>query len=179
MISSNLSRTSPASLAFAAAGANHVGLGLLRGAQRELAYALYLRRRVPGISVWATIDIMLLLIRVLVDLGDGSSAAALIGEAGRLLAASPGDAYALQTRLEQLERRLADRRPALALTDPLTPRELTVLRMLRSTLPLREVAASLNLSVNTIKTQVQSIYRKLGVSARRDAIARGQQLGIL
>jgi LuxR family maltose regulon positive regulatory protein len=62
---------------------------------------------------------------------------------------------------------------------PLTGREVTVLLLLRSSLSLREIAAHLDLSVNTIRTQVQSIYRKLGVSARRDAIARGQQLGLL
>jgi LuxR family transcriptional regulator, maltose regulon positive regulatory protein len=179
MFGSDLSGTAAASLALAAVGANHAGLGRLREARQELAYALSLRRRVPGISQWATIDIMLLLIRVLVDLGDCSAAAALIGEAGRLLAASPGDAHVLQARLEQLERRLADRPNGLALADPLTARELTVLRMLRGALPLREIAAGLGLSVNTVKTQVQSIYRKLGVSARRDAVARGEQLGIL
>ena len=54
-----------------------------------------------------------------------------------------------------------------------------MLRLLRSALSRREIAAALNLSENTIKTQVTSIYGKLGVSARGDAIARGQQLGIL
>jgi LuxR family transcriptional regulator, maltose regulon positive regulatory protein len=176
---SNLDRTPSASVACAAAGAIHARRGRLAEARKELKYAVYLRRRAPGVCLWATIDIMLLLTSVLADLGDRSSAAALAGEAGRLLAASPGDAYALQARLEQLERRLDDRPRDLPLPDPLTERELAVLHLLRSALPLREIAAGLGLSVNTIKTQVQSIYRKLGVSARDDAIAHGHQIGLL
>ncbi len=129
--------------------------------------------------MWATIDIMLRLGQVLVDLGDRSSAADLAGEAGFLLAASPDDTHALRARLDQLERRLAGWSRAQVLADPLTEREVTVLQLLRSALPLREIADHLGLSVNTIKSQVQSIYRKLGVSARGEAITRGLQIGIL
>lgn len=42
-----------------------------------------------------------------------------------------------------------------------------------------EVAASLHVSPNTIKTQISSIYRKLGVSTREAALMRGAQLGII
>jgi LuxR family transcriptional regulator, maltose regulon positive regulatory protein len=179
MISRNLSQTPPASLAFAAAGAAHAGLGRLHEARGELEYALDLRRRIPGISVWATIDIMLRLAMVLVDVADRSSAAALAAEARLLLAGSPGEARALRARLRQLEQRLEGRPRALRLADPLTDREVMVLQLLRSALPLREIAAVQDLSVNTIKTQVRSIYRKLGVSARCDAVTRGRQVGLL
>ena len=179
MSSSNLGRTPPASLAHAAAGAAHAGLGRLPEARSELEHALRARRRLPGISAWATIDIMLLLTKVLIDLGDRSSAAVLAGEVSLLLTTAPDDTHPLRARLERLERRLEGRSPAPVLADPLTEREVTVLRLLRSALSRREIAAALNLSENTIKTQVKSIYGKLGVSARGDAIARGQQLGIL
>ena len=179
MRSSNLGRTPPASLAHAAAGAAHAGLGRLPEARSELEHALQARRQLPGISAWATIDIMLLLTTVLIDLGDRSSAAVLAGEVGLLLTTAPDDAHPLRARLERLERRLEGRSPAPVLAYPLTEREMTVLRLLRSALSRREIAAALNLSENTIKTQVKSIYGKLGVSARGDAIARGQQLGIL
>ncbi|HLN68606.1 MAG TPA: LuxR C-terminal-related transcriptional regulator [Streptosporangiaceae bacterium] len=179
MSGSNLGRTPPASLAHAAAGAAHAGLGRLPEARSELEHALRARRRRPGISAWATIDIMLVLTKVLIDLGDRSSAAVLAGEVSLLLTAAPDDTHPLRARLERLERRLEGRSPARALADPLTEREVTVLRLLRSALSRREIAAALNLSENTIKTQVTSIYGKLGVSARGDAIARGQQLGIL
>lgn len=179
MTSRNLSRTPSGSLAFAAAGAAHAGLGRLQEARGELEYALDLRRRISGIGVWATIDIMLRLAMVLVDVGDRSSAAALAAEAGLLLADSPGEARALRARLRQLEQRLEGCPGALGLADPLTEREVIVLQLLRSALPLREIAAVQGLSVNTIKTQVQSIYSKLSVSARSDAITRGRQVGVL
>jgi DNA-binding NarL/FixJ family response regulator len=65
------------------------------------------------------------------------------------------------------------------LPDPLTERESVVLQLLRGSLSPREIAAELGRSPNTIKTQTQAIYRKLGVSTRRAAITRGLDTGIL
>ncbi|MET9414319.1 LuxR C-terminal-related transcriptional regulator [Streptomyces klenkii] len=42
-----------------------------------------------------------------------------------------------------------------------------------------EIAADLSLSVNTVKTHLRSVYRKLGVSRRREAVERGRELRIL
>ena len=63
--------------------------------------------------------------------------------------------------------------------DPLTDRELAVLRLLRGTLSLREIGHELHLSQNTIKTHAQAIYRKLGVSTRPDAVEKGRETGLL
>ena len=52
----------------------------------------------------------------------------------------------------------------------LSDRERSVFRMLRSRLTLREIAGELYLSPNTVKTHTQSIYRKLGVSSRAEAV---------
>lgn len=62
--------------------------------------------------------------------------------------------------------------------DPLTSRETTVLRYLQGTLSNIEIAAELSLSLHTVKTHLRSIYRKLGVAHRREAVrkAREQQL---
>jgi ATP/maltotriose-dependent transcriptional regulator MalT len=65
------------------------------------------------------------------------------------------------------------------LGEPLTEREIRVLRLLRGSLTLPEIGAELGLSPNTIKTRTQVIYRKLGVCTRRDAITQGQHIGIL
>jgi LuxR family maltose regulon positive regulatory protein len=54
-----------------------------------------------------------------------------------------------------------------------------VLRMLRGTLSIREIGETLNVSQNTVKTHTSSIYRKLGVSSRHDAIRRGIDMDIL
>jgi len=53
-----------------------------------------------------------------------------------------------------------------------------VLRLLRGTLSLREIGQELHLSPNTIKTHTRLIYRKLGVSTRRQAVEQGHRAGI-
>ena len=66
----------------------------------------------------------------------------------------------------------------MSLADPLTEREMAVLRLLEGTLSLREIGQELYLSANTIKTHTRPIYRKLGVSTRHDAITKGRETGI-
>jgi LuxR family maltose regulon positive regulatory protein len=61
----------------------------------------------------------------------------------------------------------------------LSERESVVLRYLAEDLDLTGVAARLQVSPNTVKSQVRGIYRKLGVGSRRDALARAQELGLL
>ena len=68
---------------------------------------------------------------------------------------------------------------AAALTEPLSDRERDVLRLLPTLLRTPELAGELFVSVNTVKTHVKSIYRKLGVSSRRDAVARGRELRLI
>jgi LuxR family maltose regulon positive regulatory protein len=63
--------------------------------------------------------------------------------------------------------------------EPLTERETEVLGLLRGSLSVREIAAELTRSPNTIKGHIRAIYRKLGVSTRAAAITRGQDTGIL
>lgn len=65
---------------------------------------------------------------------------------------------------------------ALRLPDPLSPQETKVLAYLGSPLTQREIAAELYISVNTLKTHVKSIYRKLDVGSRTDATERGRRL---
>ena len=54
----------------------------------------------------------------------------------------------------------------------LSDRERAVLRALSGPLTLREIAAELHVSHNTVKTQVRSVFRKLGAHDRADAVAR-------
>jgi LuxR family transcriptional regulator, maltose regulon positive regulatory protein len=61
----------------------------------------------------------------------------------------------------------------------LTPTEVAVLRDLPSLLTLTEIADARAVSVNTVKTHLRSIYRKLGVSARRDAVEAARRRGLL
>ncbi len=65
------------------------------------------------------------------------------------------------------------------LRTPLSERELLVLRYLPSRMTHAEIAAQLFVSVNTVKTQVRSIYTKLGARGRKDAIDRAEELGLV
>jgi LuxR family transcriptional regulator, maltose regulon positive regulatory protein len=79
--------------------------------------------------------------------------------------------------------RLADRAPAARnaapLLEPLSRREEAILRYLPTALSNREIAAELFVTTNTVKTHLRSIYRKLDVARRRDAVDRGRELRLL
>ncbi len=66
-----------------------------------------------------------------------------------------------------------------SLVEPLSERELEVLRLLTTPLSGPEIAQELVLSVNTVRSHVKNIYGKLDVHSRREAVARAQDLGLL
>ena len=57
--------------------------------------------------------------------------------------------------------------------------ELAVLQCLATGLSRREIGARLYISLNTVKTHIRELYRKLGATSRADAIARAEALGLL
>ena len=63
--------------------------------------------------------------------------------------------------------------------EPLTDRELDVLRLVAEGLSRSEIADQLVLSLNTIKTHVRNIYGKLGVKNQMQAVAKARALGFL
>ncbi|MGK5742150.1 LuxR C-terminal-related transcriptional regulator [Micromonospora sp. URMC 103] len=69
--------------------------------------------------------------------------------------------------------------PGPKLDEPLTERELTILRYLQSILSNVEIASELSLSVNTVKTHVRNIYRKLDATRRREAVRRARELRLI
>jgi LuxR family transcriptional regulator, maltose regulon positive regulatory protein len=115
------------------------------------------------------------LVRLLVDEGP---------EVHHLLDALPADAG-----LDAFVDRVLDgarRRPAPArrvggakLIEPISDREQDVLRFLASRLTYGEISRHLYISVNTLKSHVKAIYRKLEVSGRDKAVERARQLGLL
>ena len=54
-----------------------------------------------------------------------------------------------------------------------------MLRLLATDLSQREIGAQLYVSFNTVKTHTRTLFRKLGVTSRADAVARGRELGLL
>jgi LuxR family maltose regulon positive regulatory protein len=65
-----------------------------------------------------------------------------------------------------------------ALVIPLTTRETDVLRLLAEFCSNEEIAADLVLSLNTVKTHMPSLFQKLSVTRRADAVRRGRALGL-
>ncbi len=67
----------------------------------------------------------------------------------------------------------------VALVDPLSEREMSILRYLPSRLSNREIGDELYVSLNTVKSHLKTIYRKLDVDRRDEAVRRARQLGLL
>jgi LuxR family maltose regulon positive regulatory protein len=63
--------------------------------------------------------------------------------------------------------------------EPLSPRERTVLRYLPTMMSNQEIASELCVSVNTVKTHLKAVYRKLDVPDRREAVRRARTLDLL
>ena len=83
--------------------------------------------------------------------------------------------------LDTIEHRGGEGSPAVAvlLAEPLSEREQAILRYLPTMMSNHEIASELFVSVNTVKTHLKAIYRKLDASGRRDAVQRGRDLGLM
>jgi LuxR family maltose regulon positive regulatory protein len=125
----------------------------------------------------------LLLARLRRETGDRAGARDALDEALRS-AESASDLGKVEELLAETERRLTVGRARRAHGeelpgDELSERELTVLRLLPTRLSQREIGESLYVSVNTVKTHTKSIFRKLGVSTREEAVAKARELGLV
>jgi LuxR family maltose regulon positive regulatory protein len=69
--------------------------------------------------------------------------------------------------------------PAVDMLDPLTARELDVMRLICAGLSNQDIARELVVTINTVKTHTSRIYGKLGVRSRTQAIARARDLGLV
>ena len=153
--------------------------GDARAARQELINAQRCRPVLtyaqPHLAVQARIE----LTRVHLALGDLAAARTLMGEIDELLRRRPGlgtlvgEAGALRSRLAK------ERGAAVPGASALTAAELRLLPLLSTHLSVPEIAAEMYLSPHTIKSQLRSIYRKLGVSSRNQAITQARELGLL
>jgi LuxR family maltose regulon positive regulatory protein len=99
---------------------------------------------------------------------------------GKLLAAIDADEQRSKGagEMESTPAPLHPRTSAPPLIEPLSERELQVLRLVAAGLSNRDIAEALYISVNTIKTHLQRIYGKLGVSSRTAAATKAQELNL-
>jgi LuxR family maltose regulon positive regulatory protein len=153
--------------------------GDVPAARQQLVRAQRLRPlltyAIPHLAVQARIE----LTRAHLTLADLAGARTLIREIDELLRRRPdlgtltGQAHELRSRLSQ------EPSPSAPGVSSLTGAELRILPLLATHLSFPEIGAELFLSPNTIKSQAYSLYRKLGVASRSQAVSRSREVGLL
>src|SRR5215208_1615494 len=153
--------------------------GKLEEAQKELESGLFARRRLPGLSPWPTLIGLLALAPVQAARGDRAGGRETLAEARTILKAF-SDAGNFPELLERQELKLRARKQHYGSLDgELTEREVDVLGLLIGESSTRQMAQSLFVAPSTVRTQVKSIYRKLGVSSRAEAVEEASARGLI
>jgi LuxR family transcriptional regulator, maltose regulon positive regulatory protein len=150
--------------------------GRLEQAELELARALELARRAAGAIELAA---ALLALAQLSELrGERERAKELLTDARRTVDGCP-DIGTLERALWRSMREVRPTPRTAAAGDELTNRELAVLQLLGGELSRREIADTLFVSLDTVKSHTRGIYRKLGASSREEAVERARELSLL
>jgi LuxR family maltose regulon positive regulatory protein len=152
--------------------------GNLIEAERELAQAEHFFRDEVATVHHAWILVLLARVRCRRGHLEGAEAAlhsaresiAELADAGR----APTLAFEVEREIEQAKGRAEGGELLKAPSEA----ELAVLRLLASDLSARQIGEELFLSANTVRSHTRSIYRKLGVNSRADAVARADVLGL-
>jgi LuxR family transcriptional regulator, maltose regulon positive regulatory protein len=148
--------------------------GRTEEAAEDVSGALRLLDKVRDFTPWFEIETRIVLAWTLLRLDDIPRARQLLGDASRRLQRIP-NATVLGAWIDEAKASLEQTSTEAGLT----PAELRVLQFLPTHLSFREIAQHLYVSPNTVKTQAQAIYRKLGVSARADAVDLAWKAGLL
>jgi LuxR family maltose regulon positive regulatory protein len=128
----------------------------------------------PVVSVQALLEMA----RCYIKLADRAGAAAVLMQAHSILQQRP-DLGILPAQADRLQAELATVEARAAGASALTAAELRLLPLLSTHLPVSEIAAELFLSPHTVKSEMKSIYRKLGATSRTQAVTRSRELGLL
>jgi LuxR family transcriptional regulator, maltose regulon positive regulatory protein len=147
-------------------------------AQDHLARAARLRPRRTAALPLRAVQTLLELARVHLGLTDAAGARILLREIRDILRQRPHLGL-LPTQADQLQSQLDMLGETTASAARLTTAELRLLPLLSTHLTFREMSQRLHVSPHTVKSQALSLYRKLGVSSRSQAIQRMQQTGLL
>ena len=164
----------------------HLGLALalatmdrLDEAEREAMLGERLRQA-PQPSVGHT-HALLVLAQVRVARSRLTAAAKDLERARRAIEGFP-DPGRLSATAAAVEQELAAARARAGdghLVEQPSAAELAVLRCLANGLSRREIGTELFISLNTVKTHIRELYRKLGVSSREEAVARAEVIGLI
>jgi LuxR family maltose regulon positive regulatory protein len=167
------------SLVLYAAGARvAIHHGNLNQAEQDLARAQQLRPQATHALPYYSAQARLELTRAYLALADLAAARRVLGEVEDLLRWRP-DLGTLPTQASQLHAQLDQLRSQVIAAVPLSSAELRLVPLLATHLSFREMGQRLYVSPHTVKSQAMSIYRKLGVSSRSQAIQRVQETGLL
>ncbi len=166
-----LDAAAQSAIAYAAGALAYQQRGDHTEAVRQLENVRRVRSLLHGVP-WLEADCALRSGHISLDLGDLAGALEFARVASDALQGYP-DAGTLPARLQQFEERIT-RGKAYALT----PAELRLIGFLPTHLSLQEIADRLYLSRTTVKTQVASIYQKLGVKTRSEAVELVEQSGL-
>ncbi|HNE37800.1 MAG TPA: helix-turn-helix transcriptional regulator, partial [Microthrixaceae bacterium] len=135
--------------------------------------------RLGDLSPRTALLALILLARTAVAVGDRREARRLLGEAQEARRRD-SSASALNAQLAELESCLGSGRDLDRVdVEALTVAEQRVLELLPTHLPQGMIASELHVSRNTVKTHAASIYRKLGVTSRADAVDVARSVGLL
>ena len=148
-------------------------------ARAALAVCQRLRPLLTHAIPWYSMQTLLEMAEAYCDLGEVNAARAVLQDAAEILRHRP-DLGVLGQRVRQLQAKSVSRSDGHAGWEwSLTAAELRLLPLLMTHLTLSEIAARLDVSYNTVKTQTKSVYRKLDVSSRSAAVQRAAELGLL
>ena len=165
--------------AFVAAARLAVHRGDQNEADRQLARAMRARPSCTFAIPYLAVRVRLQLAKVYTAIGDQTTARHLLREIDDILLHRP----ALGTLVDEVAqfRTILTHTAQVTVTGgtPLTPAELRLLPYLQTHLTFREIGQRLFLSRNTVSSEVGSIYRKLGVSSRSDAVQHATAIGLL
>jgi LuxR family transcriptional regulator, maltose regulon positive regulatory protein len=148
-------------------------------ARRQLSAAERLSSALTYVLPWLAVQVRLELAHAHVTLRDRDAAARLLDGSREIVAIRPklgmlsADVDALAAEIDAMPK------ASNGANSGLTAAELRLLPLLSTHLSFREIGQRLYVSRNTIKTQAISVYRKLGVSSRSQAIVRAEELGLV
>jgi LuxR family maltose regulon positive regulatory protein len=150
--------------------------GRLEAAAADLRQGRALLEQLEDFAPWYEAETWVALARASVRLGDVPGATHMLDEASRVLKLTP-DATVLGEWIAETAGSI-EAATATAVRD-LTPAEMHILQYLPTHLSFPQIAGQVFVSPNTVKTQAQSVYRKLGVTSRREAVEQARAAGLL
>jgi LuxR family transcriptional regulator, maltose regulon positive regulatory protein len=165
-------------LVYAIAARASVHRGDMAGAREYIARAARLRPLLTYAFPHVSVQALLELTSAYIAVADTSGARTVLRQIRDILQQRP-DLGTLPKRADELRTKLDSMQSGVMGASALTTAELRLVPFLSTHLTFPEIGERLHVSRHTVKTQAISIYQKLGVSSRSEAIDRMQQVGLL